>query len=160
MKFHPFFDGKGDVQYTTRSVDLPTQLFPLQMQTIHPSNKSSVTRARFSARGDRIASSSADGIVAVWDSSSPKSAAYLSCGLQVTAIDWDLKNNRILAIGTGLRKIRLWNTQSLHVVEDLYTSSRFQRYIVHPLLSFLSLIFVTVYVPSRFIFSYLHSFQN
>ncbi|CAM8903411.1 unnamed protein product [Rhodiola kirilowii] len=91
---------------------------------------SPISRCRFSASGDNIASASVDGTVRIWtyDPSTPSSRnATIYCGTEITALDWDCKSDRLLLIGTADGGIKAWNVDAKRVVCDLSTSKAFPR---------------------------------
>uniref|UniRef100_A0A7N0UPP8 WD repeat-containing protein 91 homolog n=1 Tax=Kalanchoe fedtschenkoi TaxID=63787 RepID=A0A7N0UPP8_KALFE len=91
---------------------------------------SPISRCRFSASGDNIASASVDGTVRIWtyDPSTPSSRnATIYCGTEITALDWDCKSDRLLLIGTADGRIKAWNVDAKRVVCDLSTSKQFSR---------------------------------
>ncbi|KZV36455.1 WD repeat-containing protein 91 [Dorcoceras hygrometricum] len=83
---------------------------------------SPITRCRFSASGDNIASASIDGTVRIWtyDSSAPTSRnATIYCGAEIMSLEWDCKSDRLLLIGTSNGGIKVWNVDAKRVVCDL-----------------------------------------
>ncbi|GMP85561.1 hypothetical protein CsSME_00038661 [Camellia sinensis var. sinensis] len=64
---------------------------------------SPISRCRFSASGNNIASASVDGTVRIWtyDPSTPASRnATIYCGAEIMSLEWDCKSDRLLLIGT------------------------------------------------------------
>ncbi|CAL9008794.1 unnamed protein product [Prunus brigantina] len=89
---------------------------------------SPITRCRFSASGNNIASASEDGTVRIWtyDSSTPASRnATIYCGAKIMSLDWECKSDRLLLIGTADGGIKAWNVDAKRVVCDLNTSEAF-----------------------------------
>ncbi|CAI9092342.1 OLC1v1027544C1 [Oldenlandia corymbosa var. corymbosa] len=89
---------------------------------------SPISRCRFSASGDNIASASQDGTVRIWtyDSSVPASRnATIYCGAEVLSLEWDCKSDRLLLIGTNDGSIKAWNVDAKRVVCDLNTAKEF-----------------------------------
>ncbi|GLT60942.1 hypothetical protein SLA2020_336810 [Shorea laevis] len=89
---------------------------------------SPITRCRFSASGNNIASASVDGTVRIWtyDSSTPASRnATIYCGTEIMSLDWECKSDRLLLIGTNDGGIKAWNVDAKRVVCDLSTSEAF-----------------------------------
>ncbi|KAK3010414.1 hypothetical protein RJ639_012901, partial [Escallonia herrerae] len=89
---------------------------------------SPISRCRFSASGDNIASASVDGTVRIWtyDSSSPTSRnATIYCGAEIMSLEWDCKSDRLLLIGTADGGIKAWNVDAKRVVCDLNTTEAF-----------------------------------
>ncbi|XP_021288482.1 WD repeat-containing protein 91 homolog isoform X1 [Herrania umbratica] len=89
---------------------------------------SSITRCRFSASGNNIASASVDGTVRIWtyDSSIPASRnATIYCGAEIMSLDWECKSDRLLLIGTADGGIKAWNVDAKRVVCDLNTTEAF-----------------------------------
>ncbi|RXI08331.1 hypothetical protein DVH24_022475 [Malus domestica] len=89
---------------------------------------SPITRCRFSASGNNIASASEDGTVRIWtyDSSTPSSRnATIYCGAKILSLDWECKSDRLLLIGTADGGIKAWNVDAKRVVCDLSTSQEF-----------------------------------
>ncbi|KAE8664042.1 putative membrane-associated kinase regulator 6-like [Hibiscus syriacus] len=89
---------------------------------------SSITRCRFSASGNNIASASVDGTVRIWtyDSSIPASRnATIYCGAEIMSLDWECKSDRLLLIGTAEGGIKAWNVDAKRVVCDLNTTDAF-----------------------------------
>ncbi|KAL8170427.1 hypothetical protein V2J09_022231 [Rumex salicifolius] len=90
----------------------------------------SISRSRFSASGNNIASASADGTVRIWtyDSSTPASRnATIYCGAEVLSLDWESKSDRLLLIGTADAGIKAWNVDAKRVVCDLSTDDSYRR---------------------------------
>ncbi|OMO53291.1 hypothetical protein CCACVL1_28746 [Corchorus capsularis] len=89
---------------------------------------SPITRCRFSASGNNIASASVDGTVRIWtyDSSIPATRnATIYCGAEIMSLDWECKSDRLLLIGTADGGIKAWNVDAKRVVCDLSTSEAF-----------------------------------
>ncbi|KAE8722684.1 hypothetical protein F3Y22_tig00013773pilonHSYRG00030 [Hibiscus syriacus] len=89
---------------------------------------SPITRCRFSASGNNIASASVDGTVRIWtyDSSIPASRnATIYCGAEIMSLDWECKSDRLLLIGTADEGIKAWNVDAKRVVCDLNTTAAF-----------------------------------
>lgn len=89
-----------------------------------------ISRSRFSASGNNIASASADGTVRIWtyDSSTPASRnATIYCGAKVLSLDWESKSDRLLLIGTADAGIKAWNVDAKRVVCDLSTADPYRR---------------------------------
>ncbi|KAK6262411.1 hypothetical protein QUC31_008227 [Theobroma cacao] len=89
---------------------------------------SPITRCRFSASGNNIASASVDGTVRIWtyDSSIPASRnATIYCGAEIMSLDWECKSDRLLLIGTADGGIKAWNVDAKRVVCDLNTTEAF-----------------------------------
>ncbi|KAE8733892.1 putative S-acyltransferase [Hibiscus syriacus] len=85
---------------------------------------SPITRCRFSASGNNIASASVDGTVRIWtyDSSIPASRnATIYCGAEIMSLDWECKSDRLLLIGTADGGIKAWSVDAKRVVCDLNT---------------------------------------
>ncbi|PON34741.1 Guanine nucleotide-binding protein, beta subunit [Trema orientale] len=89
---------------------------------------SPISRCRFSASGNNIASASMDGTVRIWtyDSSTPASRnATIYCGAEIMSLDWECKSDRLLLIGTADGGIKAWNVDAKRVVCDLKTTEAF-----------------------------------
>ncbi|XP_030501972.2 uncharacterized protein LOC115717161 [Cannabis sativa] len=89
---------------------------------------SPISRCRFSASGNNIASASTDGTVRIWtyDSSTPASRnATIYCGAEIMSLDWECKSDRLLLIGTADGGIKAWNVDAKRVVCDLKTTEAF-----------------------------------
>ncbi|KAI9124232.1 hypothetical protein K1719_005532 [Acacia pycnantha] len=89
---------------------------------------SPISRCRFSASGNNIASASLDGTVRIWtyDSSTPASRnATIYCGTEILSLDWENKSDRLLLIGTSDACIKAWNVDAKRVVCDLNTTKTF-----------------------------------
>nr|XP_015878316.2 WD repeat-containing protein 91 homolog isoform X1 [Ziziphus jujuba var. spinosa] len=89
---------------------------------------SPISRCRFSASGNNIASASIDGTVRIWtyDSSTPASRnATIYCGAEIMSLDWECKSDRLLLIGTADGGIKAWNVDAKRVVCDLNTTETF-----------------------------------
>ncbi|KAK7343718.1 hypothetical protein VNO77_12697 [Canavalia gladiata] len=89
---------------------------------------SSISRCRFSASGNNIASASLDGTVRIWtyDTSTPVSRnATIYCGTEILSLDWECKSDRLLLIGTADGCIKAWNVDAKRVVCDLNTTEAF-----------------------------------
>ncbi|ESW15503.1 hypothetical protein PHAVU_007G077400 [Phaseolus vulgaris] len=89
---------------------------------------SPISRCRFSASGNNIASASLDGTVRIWtyDTSTPVSRnATIYCGTEILSLDWECKSDRLLLIGTSDGCIKAWNVDAKRVVCDLSTTESF-----------------------------------
>ncbi|KAG4910585.1 hypothetical protein JHK87_056701 [Glycine soja] len=89
---------------------------------------SPISRCRFSASGNNIASASLDGTVRIWtyDTSTPVSRnATIYCGTEILSLDWECKSDRLLLIGTSDGCIKAWNVDAKRVVCDLNTTEAF-----------------------------------
>ncbi|XP_039044664.1 WD repeat-containing protein 91 homolog isoform X2 [Hibiscus syriacus] len=100
----------------------------VEFQETFLGHTSSITRCRFSASGNNIASASVDGTVRIWtyDSSIPASRnATIYCGAEIMSLDWECKSDRLLLIGTAEGGIKAWNVDAKRVVCDLNTTDAF-----------------------------------
>ncbi|KAK2404512.1 WD repeat-containing protein [Trifolium repens] len=89
---------------------------------------SPISRCRFSASGNNIASASLDGTARIWtyDASTPASRnATIYCGTEILSLDWECKSDRLLLIGTSDGCIKAWNVDAKRVVCDLNTTQAF-----------------------------------
>ncbi|XP_028070156.1 WD repeat-containing protein 91 homolog isoform X1 [Camellia sinensis] len=89
---------------------------------------SPISRCRFSASGNNIASASVDGTVRIWtyDPSTPASRnATIYCGAEIMSLEWDCKSDRLLLIGTVDGGIKAWNVDAKRVVCVLSTTEAF-----------------------------------
>lgn len=89
---------------------------------------SPISRCRFSASGNNIASASLDGTARIWtyDASTPASRnATIYCGTEILSLDWECKSDRLLLIGTSDACIKAWNVDAKRVVCDLNTTEAF-----------------------------------
>ncbi|XP_038685914.1 WD repeat-containing protein 91 homolog isoform X2 [Tripterygium wilfordii] len=113
--------------------DMPGEAFPevkVNFQETFLGHTSSISRCRFSASGNNIASASIDGTVRIWtyEPSTPASRnATIYCGAEIMSLDWDLKSDRLLLIGTADGGIKAWNVDAKRVVCDLNTGEAFPR---------------------------------
>ncbi|KAJ9164246.1 hypothetical protein P3X46_023848 [Hevea brasiliensis] len=101
----------------------------VNFQEIFLGHASPISRCRFSASGNNIASASVDGTVRIWtyDSSIPTSRnATIYCGAEIMSLDWECKSGRLLLIGTADGGIKGWNVDAKRVVCDLNTSEVFR----------------------------------
>ncbi|KAF5731217.1 WD repeat-containing protein 91 [Tripterygium wilfordii] len=111
--------------------DMPGEAFPevkVNFQETFLGHTSSISRCRFSASGNNIASASIDGTVRIWtyEPSTPASRnATIYCGAEIMSLDWDLKSDRLLLIGTADGGIKAWNVDAKRVVCDLNTGEAF-----------------------------------
>ncbi|TYI52980.1 hypothetical protein E1A91_D12G286900v1 [Gossypium mustelinum] len=100
----------------------------VEFQETFLGHTSPITRCRFSASGNNIASASVDGTVRIWtyDSSIPASRnATIYCGAEIMSLDWECKSDRLLLIGTADGGIKAWNVDAKRVVCDLNTTDAF-----------------------------------
>ena len=102
-------------------------MFSTQVQTVFPSHQGCITRARFSVTGNRVACSSTDGVVSVWDTDSPRNARYVVSSAPISSLDWDMKTETMLAIGTTSGHVRLWDSSQLKIAHEFCASQRFPR---------------------------------
>ncbi|KAK9293154.1 hypothetical protein L1049_021141 [Liquidambar formosana] len=89
---------------------------------------SPISRCRFSASGNNIASASVDGTVRIWtyDSSTLASRnATIYCGAEIMSLDWECKSDCLLLIGTADGGIKAWNVDAKRVVCDVSTAETF-----------------------------------
>ncbi|KAI8564939.1 hypothetical protein RHMOL_Rhmol03G0222200 [Rhododendron molle] len=100
----------------------------VEFQETFLGHTSPITRCRFSASGNNIASASVDGTVRIWtyDSATPASRnATIYCGAEIMSLEWDCKSDRLLLIGTADGGIKAWNVDAKRVVCDLKTIEAF-----------------------------------
>ncbi|CAL5404807.1 unnamed protein product [Camellia sinensis] len=67
---------------------------------------SPISRCRFSASGNNIASASVDGTVRIWtyDPSTPASQnATIYCGAEIMSLEWDCKSDRLALLMEALK---------------------------------------------------------
>ncbi|PQQ09251.1 hypothetical protein Pyn_14019 [Prunus yedoensis var. nudiflora] len=89
---------------------------------------SPITRCRFSASGNNIASASEDGTVRIWtyDSSTPASRnATIYCGAKIMSLDWECKSDRLALLMEALKH---GMSMQREFVCDLNTSEAFPRF--------------------------------
>ncbi|KAL7214181.1 hypothetical protein ACSBR1_026576 [Camellia fascicularis] len=92
------------------------------------SHTSPISRCRFSASGNNIASASVDGTVRIWtyDPSTPASRnATIYCGAEIMSLEWNCKSDCLLLIGTADGGIKAWNVDAKRVVCDPSTTEAF-----------------------------------
>ncbi|KAL5568478.1 hypothetical protein UlMin_025053 [Ulmus minor] len=77
---------------------------------------SPISRCRFSASGNNIASASVVGTVR---------NATIYCGAEILSLDGECKSDRLLLIGTADGGIKAWNVDAKRVVCDLNTTEAF-----------------------------------
>ncbi|TQD73535.1 hypothetical protein C1H46_040934 [Malus baccata] len=73
--------------------------FKVDFQETFLGHTSPISRCRFSASGNNIASASEDGTVRIWtyDSSTPASRnATIYCGAKIMSLDWECKSDRLV----------------------------------------------------------------
>ncbi|XP_042483975.1 WD repeat-containing protein 91 homolog isoform X2 [Macadamia integrifolia] len=102
----------------------------VEFQETFLGHTSPISRCRFSASGNNIASASLDGTVRIWtcDSSTSTSRnATIYCGAEIMSLDWECKSDRLLLIGTADGGIKAWNVDAKRVVCDLNTTARYPR---------------------------------
>ncbi|KAK8324287.1 hypothetical protein V6Z12_A12G288600 [Gossypium hirsutum] len=80
----------------------------VEFQETFLGHTSPITRCRFSASGNNIASASVDGTVS-----------------EIMSLDWECKSDRLLLIGTADGGIKAWNVDAKRVVCDLNTTDAF-----------------------------------
>ncbi|KAM7273233.1 hypothetical protein ACFE04_027897 [Oxalis oulophora] len=100
----------------------------VEFQETFLGHTSPISRCRFSATGNNIASASEDGTVRIWtyDSSIPATRnATIYCGAEIMSLDWDCKSDRLLLIGTADGGIKAWNVDAKRVVCDLNTTATY-----------------------------------
>ncbi|XP_058206069.1 uncharacterized protein LOC131319705 isoform X1 [Rhododendron vialii] len=100
----------------------------VEFQETFLGHTSPISRCRFSASGNNIASASVDGTVRIWtyDSATPASRnATIYCGAEIMSLEWDCKSDRLLLIGTADGGIKAWNVDAKRVVCDLNTIEAF-----------------------------------
>lgn len=79
---------------------------------------SPISRCRFSASGNNIASASLDGTVRIWtyDTSTPVSRnATIYCGTEILSLDWECKSDRLVH-PMGALKHGMWMQRELSVI--------------------------------------------
>ncbi|XP_043716344.1 WD repeat-containing protein 91 homolog isoform X2 [Telopea speciosissima] len=102
----------------------------VEFQETFLGHTSPISRCRFSATGNNIASASLDGTVRIWtyDSSTSTSRnATIYCGAEIMSLDWECKSDRLLLIGTADGGIKAWNVDAKRVVCDLSTTEKYPR---------------------------------
>ncbi|KAK1576967.1 hypothetical protein Q3G72_017931 [Acer saccharum] len=125
---HMYYDGS----YTELGREMQREEdFPevkIDFQETFLGHTSPISRCRFSASGDNIASASVDGTVRIWthDLTTPASRnATIYCGAEIMSLDWECKSDRLLLIGTADGGIKAWNVDAKRVVCDLNTTEAF-----------------------------------
>ncbi|XP_043697854.1 WD repeat-containing protein 91-like [Telopea speciosissima] len=102
----------------------------VEFQETFLGHTSPISRCRFSASGNNVASASVDGTVRIWtyDSSTSTSRnATICCGAEIMSLDWECKSDRLLLIGTADGGIKAWNVDAKRVVCDLNTTASYPR---------------------------------
>ncbi|KAK2654027.1 hypothetical protein Ddye_013883 [Dipteronia dyeriana] len=125
---HMYYDGSHTEhgREMQREEDFPE--VKIDYQDTFLGHTSPISRCRFSASGDNIASASVDGTVRIWthDSATPASRnATIYCGAEIMSLDWECKSDRLLLIGTADGGIKAWNVDAKRVVCDLNTTEAF-----------------------------------
>ncbi|KAL8127864.1 hypothetical protein AgCh_014703 [Apium graveolens] len=119
-------EGITDLEELHREEEFPE--VKVAFQETFLGHTSPISRCRFSASGDNIASASIDGTVRIWtyDSATPVSrSATIYCGAEITSLEWDCKSDRLLLIGTADGGIKAWNAVAKRVVCDLSTTEAY-----------------------------------
>jgi len=111
------------------SFDVPNgeAIYSIESQEICTSHSSPITRCKFLSNGSKIASSSVDGTVRLWNVdgfSSRHTTIY--CLSEVISLEWENKS-KILMCGTTDSKIKLWNSSTDKAIGDLNTPAEFPR---------------------------------
>lgn len=107
-----------------------TEEVTVQYQETFSGHTSPITRCRYSASGANIASASADGTVRIWQpdvTEATSRSATITTGAQVLSLEWDLRSDRLLLLGTSERHIKAWNAEAKRLVGDLTTEAMFPR---------------------------------
>ncbi|XAR52267.1 hypothetical protein NMG60_11020235 [Bertholletia excelsa] len=126
---HQIFKDGYDIETDRRmqEEEFPEVKVEFQQETFL-GHTSPISRCRFSASGNNIASASKDGTVRIWtyDASTPASRnATIYSGAEIMSLEWDCKSDRLLLIGTADGGIKAWNVDAKRVVCDLNTSEAF-----------------------------------
>uniref|UniRef100_A0A2P2KKK6 WD repeat-containing protein 91 homolog isoform X1 n=1 Tax=Rhizophora mucronata TaxID=61149 RepID=A0A2P2KKK6_RHIMU len=116
-------DGGGEIQSEEEFPEVK-----VDFQETFLGHTSPISRCRFSASGNNIASASVDGTVRIWtyeSSASTSRNATIYCGAEIMSLDWECKSDRLLLVGTADGGIKAWNVDAKRVVCDLNTSEAF-----------------------------------
>ncbi|XP_069148812.1 uncharacterized protein [Solanum lycopersicum] len=123
--------GEREPKHNTENDAQREEEFPevrVDFQETFLGHTSPISRCRFSATGDNVASASVDGTVRIWtyDSSAPTSRnATIYCGAEIMSLEWECKSDRLLLIGTADGGIKAWNVDAKRVVCDLSCTEAF-----------------------------------
>ncbi|XP_031557069.1 WD repeat-containing protein 91-like [Actinia tenebrosa] len=97
-------------------------------QEEYKEHRSSIVHCRFSSSGRVIASADADGIVKVWSNHPDiKTCATIMSKSPLLSLEWASKAERILLLGTGNGKVRLYDTDNKKTICDVATESLYPR---------------------------------
>ncbi|XP_022984937.1 WD repeat-containing protein 91 homolog isoform X3 [Cucurbita maxima] len=125
---HSYEDGRQMVNSGEAHVQEDFPEVKVEFQETFLGHTSPISRCRFSASGNNVASASLDGTVRIWtyDPSTPASRnATIYCGAEIMSLDWECKSDRLLLIGTADAGIKAWNVDAKRVVCDLNTTDMF-----------------------------------
>ncbi|XP_022922991.1 WD repeat-containing protein 91 homolog isoform X2 [Cucurbita moschata] len=125
---HSYEDGRQMVNSGEVHVQEDFPEVKVEFQETFLGHTSPISRCRFSASGNNVASASLDGTVRIWtyDPSTPASRnATIYCGAEIMSLDWECKSDRLLLIGTADAGIKAWNVDAKRVVCDLNTTDMF-----------------------------------
>eukprot|EP01132_Coremiostelium_polycephalum_P009625 gene9625-11795_t len=100
--------------------------YGFESQEICTSHTTPVTRCKFSSNGSKIASSSVDGTVRVWNVDGFSRHTTIYCLSEVISMEWE-NRTKLLLCGTTDSKIKLWNSSTDKAIGDINTSQEFPR---------------------------------
>ncbi|CAG8478878.1 7972_t:CDS:10 [Dentiscutata heterogama] len=113
------------------SLELPGEdinPFTIMNQEIYLEHASGISLAKFSHKGNLIASCDMDSIVSVWSySGTPVKCKIDNLNLNVTCLEWESRSDKLFLIGTDERFIKIFNKESQSIVHEFQTDEHFPR---------------------------------
>ncbi|KAF2075048.1 hypothetical protein CYY_003658 [Polysphondylium violaceum] len=120
-------DENGLLKKSSFDVSSGEAMYTIESQETCTSHSSPITRCKFLSNGSKIASSSVDGTVRLWNVdgfSSRHTTIY--CLSEVISLEWENKS-KLLMCGTTDSKIKLWNSSTDKAIGDINTPPEFPR---------------------------------
>ncbi|EFA82464.1 WD40 repeat-containing protein [Heterostelium album PN500] len=118
--------GKKQTNSSVKSPNISDPSYIVESQEVCTSHTSPVTRCKFSSNGSKIASSSVDGTVRVWNVDGFSRHTTIYCLSEVISLEWENKT-KLLLCGTTDSKIKLWNSTTDKAIGDINTSQEYPR---------------------------------
>ncbi|KAM9972200.1 hypothetical protein ACTFIW_003559 [Dictyostelium discoideum] len=101
-------------------------VYNIESQEVCTSHSSAITRCKFLSNGSKIASSSIDGTVRLWNVGFSSRQTTIYCLSEVASLEWE-NRSKLLLCGTIDSKIKIWNSLTDKAIGDINTSIEFPR---------------------------------
>ncbi|CAG8671099.1 12495_t:CDS:10 [Funneliformis mosseae] len=102
--------------------------FTVTSQELFLENSSGISVAKFSHKGDLIASCDVDNIIRIWSYTGTSPTLKLSnLNSNILSLEWEARSDKLLLYGTDERLVKVYNKENRSIVHEFQMDDRFPR---------------------------------